>query len=243
MGRFTVKRTFKPERLKTALKKAGRNQSWLASKVGKHKMTVYRWVSGQLVPREDSLRKIADALNTTPEYLQGITSIRERPAYIKWKTKQEEYERQREQADREPDEIEQAIAHQMDEDFEREKKVRAARENFFREEFQIAYRERERPDKKLPGIELFPESEEDEERGNYWGDAVPLYTHTLTQDGRNYCLTASEFNEMIKSIWEVVQAEMSRAERRNADLIASLREAGHTELAEHLQNLIEGRIE
>lgn len=57
------------------LRSRGRDQTWLAEKLGVHHVTVSNWVRGIHVPKGDSLRKIADLLECEPDEITGGTLL------------------------------------------------------------------------------------------------------------------------------------------------------------------------
>lgn len=61
----------KIERIKELMKEQDINNIDLASKVGVTDVTISRWLNYNNDPSPDNLKRIADALNTTTEYLNG----------------------------------------------------------------------------------------------------------------------------------------------------------------------------
>lgn len=61
------------DRLKALLKLRGLNPRQLSIKVGYRPDTVYAWLIRNVTPRALSLMDVADALDTTPNYLLGYT--------------------------------------------------------------------------------------------------------------------------------------------------------------------------
>jgi transcriptional regulator with XRE-family HTH domain len=58
-----------PEKLRTARKSAKLNQTQLAQKVGVTQRSLTDYERGKAVPRKNTLRKLAESLNVTVEYL------------------------------------------------------------------------------------------------------------------------------------------------------------------------------
>ncbi|GHT01117.1 hypothetical protein AGMMS50276_28470 [Synergistales bacterium] len=61
------------ERIKEERKKKGFNQAQLAELIGVHEMTLRRWENDIRSPNSKSLYALADALNTSANYLMGET--------------------------------------------------------------------------------------------------------------------------------------------------------------------------
>ena len=55
----------------------------LAEKIGVNRSTVNRWETGQSAPTADSLVRLAQFFQATPEYLMGITSDPHGDAIVK----------------------------------------------------------------------------------------------------------------------------------------------------------------
>lgn len=64
-------------RIKTALFEADMSCAALARVIGSRDATVYRIVSGKAVPMATTLKKIADALNVSTDWLLGRTDEKE----------------------------------------------------------------------------------------------------------------------------------------------------------------------
>jgi len=60
-------------RIKSNRNRLGMKQQELADKVGVSLMTVLRWEKGIRSPRMEEIKKLAEALNTSVEYLMGLT--------------------------------------------------------------------------------------------------------------------------------------------------------------------------
>ena len=60
------------ERLGTALKERGIMQRQLAEKAGVTETTISRYVNGTRTPKGNNIKKIADALNVSADYLLGV---------------------------------------------------------------------------------------------------------------------------------------------------------------------------
>ncbi len=59
------------DKISELLKESGMTQRELASKIGSTEMTVSRYVRNERQPKAEILSKIAEALNTTTDYLLG----------------------------------------------------------------------------------------------------------------------------------------------------------------------------
>lgn len=64
------------ERIHELARRKGISLQKLAEKAGVSTNLIYSWKK-QKFPSKTSLKKVADALNTTPEYLQGVKHISE----------------------------------------------------------------------------------------------------------------------------------------------------------------------
>lgn len=62
-------------RIKEELIRAGLTQRQLADKIGKTEQSVSRYIHGERMPRGNTLVKICQALNTTPEYLTDLNGM------------------------------------------------------------------------------------------------------------------------------------------------------------------------
>ena len=59
------------DRLKQAIKKSGRTQTWVASKLGVDVNTVWRWAAGRAEPGDKTKGELALLLGTSIAYLMG----------------------------------------------------------------------------------------------------------------------------------------------------------------------------
>jgi transcriptional regulator with XRE-family HTH domain len=59
------------DKISELLKESGMTQRELASRIGSTEMTVSRYVRNERQPKAEILSKIAEALNTTTDYLLG----------------------------------------------------------------------------------------------------------------------------------------------------------------------------
>jgi len=66
-------RMFSENKLKEIRKRTGMSQEQLAELVGVSLMTIRRWEWGETSPSAKKLPKLAEALNTSVEYLMGLT--------------------------------------------------------------------------------------------------------------------------------------------------------------------------
>ncbi len=64
------------KRLQMLLDENNMNQKELAHKVGVTEVTISRYMNGERKPRVEIINKIAEALNTTTDYLLGRSDIR-----------------------------------------------------------------------------------------------------------------------------------------------------------------------
>lgn len=60
-------------RILTLLKKKGMTQRELANQIGVTEVSISRYISGQRVPKANIVVYMADALNTTTDYILGRT--------------------------------------------------------------------------------------------------------------------------------------------------------------------------
>lgn len=60
-------------RILTLLKKRGMTQRELATEIGVTETSISRYISGQWVPKANIVVYMADALNTTTDYILGRT--------------------------------------------------------------------------------------------------------------------------------------------------------------------------
>ena len=62
------------QRILTLLEKKGMTQRELANKIGASEVSISRYISGARMPKANIVVYIADALNTTTDYLLGRTN-------------------------------------------------------------------------------------------------------------------------------------------------------------------------
>ena len=67
------------QRTKLLLKEKGLKQKYLFDQLGTSRMLFQYWKTGVSTPSDDMLGKIADVLDTTPEYLLGKTDRKSKP--------------------------------------------------------------------------------------------------------------------------------------------------------------------
>lgn len=60
-------------RIKLQMKRMGLTNNMLADKLGVDKSTISNWTSGYRNPKLETLMKLADTLNTSMDYLNGVT--------------------------------------------------------------------------------------------------------------------------------------------------------------------------
>lgn len=66
-------------RIKERLSEKGLKQKYLFDQLGTSRMLFQYWKTGVSTPSDDMLGKIADVLDTTPEYLLGKTDRKSKP--------------------------------------------------------------------------------------------------------------------------------------------------------------------
>jgi len=71
------------ERIKYKRKSSGLTQSELGQKVGVSDVTILRWERGERTPNSSVLPKLAEALNTSVEYLMGLNEDATPPPPVK----------------------------------------------------------------------------------------------------------------------------------------------------------------
>ena len=68
-----MKQRMLPELIRKKRKEKGINQLELADTLGLSEMTIRRWENGKVSPRIEEIEKTAEVLNTSVEYLMGLT--------------------------------------------------------------------------------------------------------------------------------------------------------------------------
>jgi len=78
-----MKERMLPERIRKKRKEKGINQLDLADTLGLSEMTIRRWESGKVSPRIEEIERTAEVLNTSVEYLMGLTDDATPPPSVK----------------------------------------------------------------------------------------------------------------------------------------------------------------